>query len=202
MQQYKGTGMISPVFSFKMFHSTMRILLIFFLFFTGIKQTNAQYSTRLINNWEFVKQDLGGIWEAVRPVKKGNPEEVPLWTTVSLPHCVNAEDAVDPDVNYYQGPSWYRTQSDIRNPYTNGRTLLHFEGAGQKTDVYVYTTKVGSHVGGYDEFTIDITDAVNKFKKIDTLQKQFKGKVPIAIRTDNSRDPEMIPSNLSDFNLY
>jgi len=167
-----------------------------------VQFSSAQVERRLNENWEFLKQDLGGIWEAVRPVKQGNPEDVPLWTKVSLPHCVNAEDAVDPDVNYYQGPAWYRTQLDIQNPYADGRTLLHFEGAGQKTEVYVYTTKVGSHVGGYDEFTIDITDAVNEFKKIDTLQKQFKGKVPIAIRTDNSRDLEMIPSNLSDFNLY
>ncbi|HEY0039627.1 MAG TPA: hypothetical protein VGB71_03140, partial [Flavisolibacter sp.] len=46
----------------------------------------AQQSIQLNDNWEFVKQDLGGIWEAVRPVKKGSPEEVPLWTKVSLPH--------------------------------------------------------------------------------------------------------------------
>src|SRR5688572_32395080 len=113
----------------------------------------AQQKTRLINNWDFLKQDLGGIWEAVRSVKQGNPEDVPLWTKVSLPHCVNAEDAVDPNVNYYQGPSWYRTQLDIKNPYANGRTVLHFEGAGQKTEVYVYLTRVGTHVGGYDEFS-------------------------------------------------
>jgi beta-galactosidase len=163
---------------------------------------SAQQSTRLINNWQFLKQDIGGIWEAVRPVKAGNPEDVPLWTTVSLPHCVNATDAVDPAVNYYQGPAWYRTQLTIQNPYTNGRTLLHFEGAGQKTDVYVYDKKVGSHVGGYDEFTIDITEAVEAFKKLDTFQTQFKGKIPISIRTDNSRDLELIPSDLSDFNLY
>ena len=127
---------------------------------------------------------------------------MPLWTKVSLPHCLNASDAVDPDVNYYQGPAWYRAELDIQNPYQNGRTILHFEGAGQKTEVYVYTTKVGSHVRGYDEFSIDITDAVGKFKKDDSLQKQFTGKVPISIRTDNSRDLELIPSNLSDFNLY
>ncbi len=48
----------------------MRILLVFLLFFAGIKQTTGQLSTRLINNWEFIKQDVGGIWEAVRPVKK------------------------------------------------------------------------------------------------------------------------------------
>ena len=70
MKIYKGTGMILPVFSFKMFDSTNENLLISFLFFTGIKQTNAQYSTRLINNWEFVKQDLRGICRIVRPVKK------------------------------------------------------------------------------------------------------------------------------------
>src|SRR5215218_9405416 len=162
----------------------------------------AQQTTRLNDNWEFVRQDLGGIWEAVRPVKKGNPEEVPLWTKVTLPHCVNARDAVDPDVNYYQGPAWYRTDLDVKNPYQNGRTLLHFEGAGQKTEVYVYTTKVGSHVGGYDEFTVDISDAVEAFKKTDVFQKEFKGKIPVSIRTDNSRDLEMIPSDLSDFNLY
>ena len=167
-----------------------------------VQSSSAQVERRLNENWEFLKQDLGGIWEAARPVKQGNPEDVPLWTKISLPHCVNAEDAVDPDVNYYQGPAWYRTQLDIQNPYTDGRTLLHFEGAGQKTEVYVYTTKVGSHIGGYDEFIVDITDAVNEFKRSDTLQKQFKGKIPIAIRTDNSRDLEMIPSNLSDFNLY
>src|SRR3954463_15641619 len=91
-----------------------------------------QQRTRLNDNWQFLKQDLGGIWEAVRPVKQGNPEDVPTWTKVTLPHCVNAEDAVDPDVNYYQGPAWYRTQLDIKNPYSSGRTLLHFEGAGQK----------------------------------------------------------------------
>ncbi len=36
----------------------------------------------------------------------------------------------------------------------------------------------------------------------EVYQKQFKGKVPVSIRTDNSRDLEMIPSDLSDFNLY
>ncbi|GAA4730419.1 glycoside hydrolase family 2 protein [Flavisolibacter ginsenosidimutans] len=173
-----------------------------FIFSVFAPAVFAQQKIRLTDDWQFLKQDLGGIWEAVRPVKKGAPEEVPLWTNVTLPHCVNAKDAVDPDVNYYQGPAWYRTLLNVKNPYAKGRTLLHFEGVGQKTDVYIYTTKVGSHVGGYDEWTVDITDAIAAFKKSDTLQKQFNGKIPLSIRTDNSRDLEMIPSNLSDFNVY
>ena len=176
--------------------------LLFIGLFLNLEPLAAQESQRLTSNWEFIKQDLGGIWEAVRPVGKGNPESVPLWQRVTLPHCVNASDAVDPDQNYYQGPSWYRSNITVENPYDKGRTLLHFEGAGQKSDVYVYTTKVGSHVGGYDEWTVDITDAVNAFKKTAVFMQQFKGKVPIAIRTDNSRDLEMIPSDLSDFNVY
>jgi len=162
----------------------------------------AQQSKRLLSGWEFLKQDLGGIWEAVRPVAKGSSESVPLWQQVTLPHSYNAEDAVNPDLNYYQGPGWYRTAIDIKNPYQHGRTMLHFEGSGQKTDVYVYTTKVGSHVGGYDEWSVDITQAVEEFKKTKVFTSQFKGKVPVSIRTDNSRDLEMIPSDLSDFNVY
>jgi beta-galactosidase len=161
-----------------------------------------QQSQQLNTGWEFIRQDLGGIWELVRPVTPGNPESVPLWRNVTLPHCFNASDTVDPDVNYYQGPGWYRTQLTLNNPFENGRTVLHFEGAGQKTDVYVYTTKVASHLGGYDEWTADITDAVEAFQKTEICKKQFKGKVPISIRCDNSRDLETIPSQLSDFNIY
>ena len=179
-----------------------RLIAISLLLISGTHVVSAQQKKRLNENWEFLKQDIGGIWEAVRPIVKGNPESVPLWDSVSLPHCVNAIDAVDPDVNYYQGPAWYRTQIVISNPYAAGRTLLHFEGAGQKTEVFIYTTKVGAHVGGYDEWTVDITDAVKLFQSTDTYQKQFKGKIPVSIRTDNSRDLEMIPSSLSDFNVY
>ncbi|MBK0382348.1 DUF4982 domain-containing protein [Pedobacter sp. SD-b] len=164
--------------------------------------TQAQQSKRLNNNWEFLREDLGGIWEAVRPVKPGSSESVPVWEKVNLPHCFNATDAVDPDVNYYEGPGWYRTNLKIDNPYNKGRTLLHFEGAGQKTQVYVYDKKVGQHIGGYDEWTVDITDAVAEFKKDSVFNGRFEGKVPIAIRCDNSRDLEMIPSDLSDFNIY
>lgn len=175
----------------------MRLLPLILLFAT-FQIAEAQVSRRLNENWEFIKQDLGGVWEAVRPLTKGGPENVPVWQPVSLPHCMNQEDPVDAEPNYYQGAGWYRTQLTIDNPYANGRTLLHFEGAGQKTEVYVYTTKAGSHTGGYDEFTVDITDAVAAFKKT----KQFDGKVPIVIRVDNTRDLQMIPSNLSDFVVY
>jgi beta-galactosidase len=166
----------------------------------------SNHSQRLTKDWEFVRGDLGGVWETLRSEKRSR--NLPVWQSVELPHCYNAFDVVDPDVAYYQGPAWYRTKLKIDNPYPNGRTLLHFEGAGQKTDVYIDTRKVGSHVGGYDEFVIDITEAVEAFKanpayKEDSTERiSTKGTIPLSIRCDNSRVLEMIPSDLSDFCLY
>lgn len=177
---------------------------IFLLFISTIlvkSQINYSNSHRLNDGWEFLKEDLGSPYEAVRHFNVRNAETVPIWENVSLPHCYNAFDAVDPDVNYYEGPTWYRTQLSINNPYEQGRTILHFEGVGQKAEVYLYTQKVGSHVGGYDEWEVDISEAITDFLASDEA-KEYKGKVPIEIRVDNTRDTEMMPSDLSDFNLY
>jgi beta-galactosidase len=150
--------------------------------------------SRRLDAWEYRRGSLGGPWEAWR---KAN-DDANTWAKVEVPHCFNAFDSVDPDGPYYQGPGWYRTRFELANPFPAGRTLLHFEGAGQKTDVFVHTEKVAGHVGGYDEFVVDITEQANKFAKSATPP----GMVPVAVMCDNSRDLEMIPSNLSDFNLY
>lgn len=157
---------------------------------------------RLQEGWQFIRMDMSSPWEVFRPVKAGQPEIVPLWENVSLPHCFNATDAVSPEVNYYEGPGWYRTCLAVDNPYPDGRTLLRFQGAGQKTDVYLYTTRIVRHVGGYDSWTADITQALNDFRNRPDLMERFSGKIPVAIRCDNSRDAEMIPSDMSDFNIY
>ena len=159
----------------------------------------------LKDGWQYVRKDLGGIWEILRSDDRAL--SLPSWTEVTLPHSFNAYDAVDPDVPYYQGPGWYRTNLIVKNPYEGGRTLLQFEGAGQKADVWVGDTKVGTHVGAYDEFIIDITDAVSTYqnsaltKLPATDYRIAKGRIPLAVRCDNSRDLESIPSDLSDFNL-
>ncbi len=142
----------------------------------------------LDQGWEYYQGSLGSTWEIWRGDKATDNV---TWTPVTLPHCFNARDAVDPDARYYQGPGWYRTRLTVANPFPSGRTLLHFDGAGQKSQVFVGRTKVGEHVGGYDQWDVDITDAVAK-----------ESEVPLAVLCDNSRDAESIPSDLSDFNRY
>jgi beta-galactosidase len=156
---------------------------------------NQQTSERLLTGWEHYRGSLGGPWEVWRGAKASDQV---LWQKVDLPHCFNARDAVDPDEVYYRGEGWYRTTLNIANPFPNGRTLLHFEGAGQRSRVFVVLEQVGEHVGGYDEWTIDITDAAAKAAG----NSQNTNGLPLAIVCDNSRDLEMIPSDISDFNLY
>jgi beta-galactosidase len=180
--------------------NTSTILILLFAFSVLKANIPIGESYRLSKDWEFVKSDLGGIWEAVRPAAPESPESVHVWTEVSLPHCYNATDAVNPIGNYYQGPTWYKTLISPENK--PGRIFLHFEGVGQEADVYIYTTKVGNHVGGYDEWSVDITDAVTDFKKTNVFKKQFSSKIPLSIRVNNSRNLERIPSAMSDFNLY
>ncbi len=150
---------------------------------------------RLDAGWEHYQGALGSVWEIWRGDKASDNV---AWTPVTLPHCFNARDAVDPDTRYYQGPGWYRTRLKLANPFPNGRTLLHFEGAGQKSQVFVSLDKVGEHLGGYDQWTVDITDAAAQALK----KEEFKDGVPLAVLCDNSRDAESIPSDLSDFNRY
>jgi len=160
--------------------------------------SQSSHQTRLTTEWEYCQYKLGGIWE----VWRDKQHQILPWNKISLPHCFNAFDAVDPDKRYYQGEGWYRKTLTVNNPFQNGRTLLHFEGVGQKSIVYIYTNKVGEHVGGYDEFTIDISDAIQEFTKNKIIASKFGNQIPLAVCADNSRDLEMIPSDLSDFNLY
>ncbi|WP_282943665.1 glycoside hydrolase family 2 TIM barrel-domain containing protein [Paenibacillus sp. RC67] len=158
---------------------------------------NRLIKRRLNEQWEHHRGSLGGPWEVWRQDKLQNHYNVP-WHGVELPHSYNGLDVLDPDGKYYQGQGWYRNKLEVNNPYPQGRTLLHFEGAGQRTDVYVYTNKVGSHLGGYDEFTVDITEAVAQAREIE----RYNGLIPVAVACDNSRELETIPSDASDFNLY
>lgn len=157
---------------------------------------------RLTENWEFVRGDIPSLADVLGTSNASNLSSAPLWEKITLPHCFNALDAVDPDVPYYKGAGWYRTLLSVNNPYPDGRTLLNFEGAGQKTRVYIGTELVAEHVCGYDNWSVDITEAVARCMRNEELQKKHKGLVPLSIRCDNSHDEELIPSDLSDFNLY
>jgi beta-galactosidase len=152
---------------------------------------SAASAQRLDSGWQFRQGALSGI-DAVWSL-----EEAGSWQTANLPHCFNAHDACDPDKPYFRGQGWYRMRLPFNTPFAGGRTLLHFQGAGQTTTLWVGSTLIGVHKGGYDEFAFDITEAVHH---LDLADK--KAGVPIAVLCDNSPDRDRVPSELSDFCLY
>lgn len=55
---------------------------------------------------------------------------------------------------------WYRRDFTAPAPPDGGRLLLRFGAVDQQATVWVDGTEVGSHVGGYLPFTLDVTDAL------------------------------------------
>ncbi len=104
-------------------------------------------------------QNLNGLWEyAVRPKDTGCPRSfdgrilVPFPVESSLSGVgrrITEKDAI-----------WYRTT--IRPPvaWKGKRVLLHMGAADWETSVSVNGVDVGTHRGGYDPFSFDITDAL------------------------------------------
>ena len=157
----------------------------------GLGDRNVPCARRLESGWQFRKGGTGGIGEVWSLEKSG------LWQSTDLPHCFNERDACDPDRSYFRGQGWYRTRLALQNPFVEGRTILHFQGAGQTTTVWVGSVLIGTHKGGYDEFAFDITEATRMLP-----DAEVQGGVPIAVCCDNSSDVDRVPSDLSDFCLY
>ncbi len=55
---------------------------------------------------------------------------------------------------------WYRKKITLPETFKGKRTLLHFGAVDWECKVYVNKKEVGSHIGGYCPFVLDITDAL------------------------------------------
>jgi beta-galactosidase/beta-glucuronidase len=55
---------------------------------------------------------------------------------------------------------WYRRTFDIPEGWAGQRVLLHFGAVDWEAVVYLNGKELGSHRGGYDAFSFDITDAL------------------------------------------
>jgi beta-galactosidase/beta-glucuronidase len=55
---------------------------------------------------------------------------------------------------------WYKRTVTLSAEQVQGTVLLHFGAVDYETVVYVNSKQVGTHIGGYASFTLDITSAV------------------------------------------
>lgn len=57
---------------------------------------------------------------------------------------------------------WYKRTFDVPDSFRGKHILLHFGAVDYQSVVFVNGTKVTTHTGGYESFTVDITDDLKK----------------------------------------
>lgn len=158
----------------------LSLLLIFTLAINGQKKEDTRTIVNMNEGWAYLENS----------VKELSSSENYIWESVNLPHTWNAEDVVDAEPGYRRDAGWYRKTIYMDDVLTEKLYQLYFEGANIVSEVYINNQFAGKHIGGYVGFTIDIT----KFL--------IKGENTILVRVDNGYNPEIIPSQQSDFFIY
>lgn len=57
---------------------------------------------------------------------------------------------------------WYQRTFDVPSSWKGKKVILHFGAVDWKADVWINDVKVGTHKGGYDAFSFDITPFITK----------------------------------------
>ena len=104
------------------------------------------------SNW----LNLNGIWQFEPGIT--NTDAVPTNQTLSgnilVPYPM--ESAIS-GVMAYHAWSWYRTLFTVPSGWSGQRIILHLDAVTWQAQVYVNGQSVGTHKGGYDPFSYDIT---------------------------------------------
>ncbi|MFC4700635.1 glycoside hydrolase family 2 TIM barrel-domain containing protein [Glaciecola siphonariae] len=150
-----------------------------------ISANAVQHQTVNINSdWLYLEQNAANLEELAAAGDKG-------WQSIHLPHTWNAVDTLDAAPGYRRSASWYSKALSPEQINKNGKTILYFEGANYETQVFVNNTFVGEHIGGYIGFRFDISEFLVP-----------SGNNTLLVRVSNRFNPNLIPSQKSDFFLF
>jgi hypothetical protein len=105
--------------------------------------------------------NLNGLWDyAIAP--KGNPRPEEYTGQILVPFPVeSALSGVMERVNEQQR-LWYRRTFSVPTDWVGERVLLHFGAVDWEAEVWVNGQRLGSHRGGFDPFSFDITGALSE----------------------------------------
>ncbi len=96
--------------------------------------------------------------------------EEPNWRPIAVPGCWEALDVPKDKV----GPAWYRTRFEVPPTDVGDRLWLRFDAVSYACTVIVNGHEVGSHIGLWDAFSVEITDAVVSGRTVELLVRVEK----------------------------
>lgn len=103
--------------------------------------------------------NLNGRWDyAIMPGSSGRPDQWSGQILVPFP-AESALSGVMKPVSE-QERLWYRRAFTVPGSWRGRRVLLHFGAVDWRARVWVNDKEIGTHEGGYDDFTFDVTDAL------------------------------------------
>ncbi|MBO4730341.1 MAG: DUF5013 domain-containing protein [Bacteroidaceae bacterium] len=114
--------------------------------------------------------NLNGLWDFSSMASYNDNIPTSGWYEILVPYCV--ESALSGLKTHYESMA-YRRDFTVPASWTGKRVLLNFEAVDWRCSVYVNGTKVGSHDGGYDPFTFDITDYIQFGQQNEVALKVF-----------------------------
>jgi len=101
--------------------------------------------------------NLNGLWEyAIQPREESAPETYDGAILVPFP-VESALSGVKKRVGQ-ENRLWYRRRFRVPETWSGQQVRLRFGAVDWETTVWVNGTKLGTHRGGYDPFSFDITD--------------------------------------------
>lgn len=107
-------------------------------------------------------QNLNGLWDYAIVAGKLGAAPINYEGKLLVPYAVeSALSGVGKTVSK-DSSLWYRQTVTIDKEIRKQRVLLHFGAVDWQCDVYVNGRKAGSHEGGYDPFSFDITPYLAK----------------------------------------
>ena len=117
------------------------------------------------NNW----QNLNGLWEyAITPATQ---QAIPstFEGQILVPFAIESSLS---GVNKMVGKDkvlWYKNTFNLKAPGSDNQLLLHFGAVDWQCDVFINGLKAGSHKGGFDPFSFNITKFLKKGNKQDVV---------------------------------
>lgn len=107
------------------------------------------------SNW----MNLNGVWQFQAGVTNDAvPTDSNLAGVILVPFPM--ESALS-GVMQYCPFSWYRRTFAIPNNWSGQRIILHFDAVNWRSQIYINGQSVGTHTGGYDPFSYDVTPYLN-----------------------------------------